>query len=272
MADADTRTIATTIRDKGEMLGIISTTDFKKDSLLKKLSAYKNGLKKEHIKEVSVKKPSEAKSTSAGPDIAVLDLGMLHSFTTQLKNLGCSVTLLPYHTSAEAILDMTPDGLIISGGPEDDAAIASVAKTVKALLGKVPMMGIGTGHQAIGLALGARLTRMKVGHHGVNYPVKDGANLKGDITVQNHSYTIDEASIKDRRINVTLRNINDNTVEEIESKQLKLLSVQYYPASPGFNEVNGAFKRFISMAGHRRGASAQKAARASQSEVTYAKA
>jgi carbamoyl-phosphate synthase small subunit len=271
VSDVDTRTIAIEIRDKGEMLGIISTNDFKKDSLLKKIAAFKNASKKDYIKEISVKKPVEAKSTSAGPEIAVLDLGMVHSNLTQLKNLGASVTLIPYHTSADAILDMAPDGLIISGGPEDDASLAAIASTVKALLGRVPMLGIGTGHHAIALATGARLTRMKVGHHGVNYPVKGGSSLKGDITVQNHSFTVDEQSIKDKRVAVTLRNINDKTVEEMESRALRFISAQYNPVSPGFNEVNNVFRRFLAMARSGKGRGAPRRPKAER-EVSYAKA
>jgi carbamoyl-phosphate synthase small subunit len=270
ISDVDTRTLAVGIRDNGEMLGIISTSDFDKESLLKKIASYKNTAKRDHIKEISVKRLSDIKTSSSGPTIAVLDLGMVNSFIAQLKTLGCNIKLMPYDTDAGAILDASPDGLIISGGPENDTALPAVAGTVKALLGKIPMMGIGTGHQVIGLALGARLKRMKVGHHGVNYPVKGPDSFKGEITVQNHSFVIDEASLKNRNVSVTLRNIHDRTVEERESRALKFLSTQYCPASPGFDEVNGAFKRFLAMARSHKGARPKKSPKSCR-EVINAK-
>ncbi len=270
ISDVDTRTLAVAIRDNGEMLGIISTTDLKKESLIKKLREHK-AAKKDLIREISVKHAAHTK-VGSGPNIAVLDLGFLHSFAHQLKTLGCNVTLLPYDTGARDILAGHPDGLIISNGPEDDASLPKVASTVRELLGKVPMMGIATGHQVIGIALGARLTKMKIGHHGVNYPVRATDSFKGDITVQNHSYVIDESTIKNsKNVAVTLRNVNDHTIEAMESKTLKLISVQYNPASPGFDEINEAFRRFLAMAGGGKGIKLKKNPKQS-SEAAYAKA
>jgi carbamoyl-phosphate synthase small subunit len=158
---------------------------------------------------------------------------------------------------------LRPDGVIVSSGPEDDEAMPEIAATVKALLGKVPLLGISLGHEIIGLALGCRLKSMKVGHRGVNYPVKGEGSYKGEVTVQNHSYIVDDDSLKGKRgVSVTLRNVNDGSIEEMESKPLKFISAQYYPASPGFDEVNTLFRRFLKMSG---------AGKASK-EVEYAKA
>ncbi|MFA5085777.1 MAG: carbamoyl phosphate synthase small subunit, partial [Candidatus Omnitrophota bacterium] len=100
------------------------------------------------------------------------------------------------------------------------------------------------------LALGATLIKMKVGHHGSNYPIRPPDSFKGEITAQNHSYVIDEDSIKSKKnVTVTMRNVNDKSIEELESMQLKFISVQYDPASPGFDEVNDAFTRFLKIAG-----------------------
>ncbi|MDP2928485.1 MAG: carbamoyl phosphate synthase small subunit, partial [Candidatus Omnitrophota bacterium] len=249
ISDVDTRTLAITIRDKGEMLGIISTKDSTKEELLEKIGNRKKDAP-DAIKDISAKKAVEIKGKPSGGKIAVLDLGMTNSCIKQLATLGCNITLLPYNTLPEDILAMKPDGLVISNGPENDSAITVIANNVKKLLGKVPIMGISTGHEIIGLALGAKLIKMKIGHHGANYPVKPPDSFKGEITVQNHSYMIDEDSIKSKKnVAITLRNINDNSIEDMESRQLKFISTQYNPVSPGFNEVNGAFTRFLKIAG-----------------------
>lgn len=244
----DTRTLAVKLRDDGEMLGIVSTRDLNKDALLKKLKAQKKKSDKDLISKISVDRPTHLKAHSAGPKIAVLDLGMPNSSIKQLEILGCCVSLLPFDTPADEILRMNMDGLVISSGPEGDIAVSKVAATVKKLLGKVPMLGISLGHEIIALALGAKLKKMKIGHHGVNYPVRPDDSYKGEITVQNHSFVVDGHSLKGARgIEITLRNINDNSIEEMESKQLKFIATQYCPASPGFNEVNEVFKRFLKL-------------------------
>ncbi|MCX5686671.1 MAG: glutamine-hydrolyzing carbamoyl-phosphate synthase small subunit [Candidatus Omnitrophica bacterium] len=245
VSEVDTRTLAVDIRDNGEMLGIVSTENTGKEGLLKKIKAAAN-YKKDYIKDISVKKPAEIKSSSSGPDIAILDIGMLNSFIKQLKTLGCNLTLLPYDTPADDIKKSGADGLIISGGPENDVSLPKVSETVKSLLGKIPMLGISTGHEVIATALGAKLKKLGIGHHGVNYPAKSPDRLKGEITVQNHSFVVDGASVKGRKdITITSRNVNDGSIEGMESRSLKFISCQYYPASPGFDEVNEIYRRFL---------------------------
>lgn len=248
----DTRTLAVKIRDSGEMLGIISSSGTDKSVLLKKLKNYASSRKNNYIKQISTKNIKEIKGKPSEPRVAILDLGVLNSFVKQLKTLGCNLTIMPYDTEAEKILgDLKPDGVIISNGPEDDSAILDIVRTAKKLLGKVPILGISTGHEIMALALGGGLKRMKVGHHGVNYPVASPGSYKGEITVQNHSFVIDEKSLKGLdRVHVTLRNRNDNSIEEMESKRLKFISTQYYPASPGFDEINEVFNRFLKMIAH----------------------
>lgn len=261
MAEVDTRTLAVRIRDHGQMFGIISSKDDKKTSLMSKIERRKKE-GTDFIKKISVEKARHIKGSPGKPLIAVMDIGMLNSFVKQLTALGCNTALLPYNTPAEAIFAMKPDGLIISGGPENDAAIPEVVRTIKKILGKVPIMGISTGHQVLGLALGGTLKKMKIGHHGVNYPVKSPDLFKGEITVQNHSFVIDEKSIKNLKgVNITMRNVNDGSIEEMESKAMRFISVQYYPASPGFNEVNTAFTRFLKLS-----------KKESKKEVVHAKA
>ncbi len=253
-SEVDTRTLAVRIREKGEMLGILSTKSANKSDLMKKLKQEKKKFRKDFIRELSVKRITNIKGRPRAPKTGVLDLGVTNGFIKQLKTLGCPITLLPYNTPAERILAMRLDGLIISSGPEGDVAVPEVVKTVKALLGKTPMLGVSLGHEIIGLALGGKLKKMKIGHHGVNYPVRPPKSFKGEITVQNHSYIIDESSIRKRKeVKVTLRNVNDNSIEEMESRRLKFISTQYFPAGPGMGEVNDALYRFIQMTKKRKG-------------------
>ncbi len=247
ISEVDTRTLAVKIRDDGEMLGIISTRKAGKSGLVKRLKVYKNNMKRDHIQEISLKRIVKIKGDSAGPHIVIIDLGILNSFVKQLKDVGCSITLVPYNTDAEKILGLNPDGVIISNGPEADRTAPNIASTVKRLLGKTSILGIAAGHEIIALALRGRISKMRVGHHGVNYPVKSPTSFKGEITVQNHSFVVNEDSLKFRDVKITLRNINDNTIEEMESESLRFISTQYYPASPGFDEVNEVFVRFLNM-------------------------
>jgi carbamoyl-phosphate synthase small subunit len=109
-------------------------------------------------------------------------------------------------------------------------------------------MGIAAGHQVLAAALGAKVTKLKIGHRGVNYPIHNPASYKGEITVQNHGRVVDVDSLhKIKEVKITAYNLNDRTVEEMESKKLKILGLQYSPASPGLGEVNPAFKKFIKM-------------------------
>jgi carbamoyl-phosphate synthase small subunit len=248
ISEVDTRTLAVRIRDKGQMIGIVSSKEPKIGNLLKKLKEDKKDIRRDFIKNISVKKITEIKGNASGPKIAILDLGILNNFLKQLKTLECNLTLLPYNTDADKILGLNPDGLIISNGPEEDEAISGIVEVVKKLIGKIPLLGISLGHEIIALALGGRLRKLKAGHRGVNYPVKSPSSYKGDITVQNHSFVVDEESIKGRDdIKITLRNVNDDSIEEMESGSLKFISTQYYPVSPGFDEINGVFKRFLEL-------------------------
>ncbi|MGA1875401.1 MAG: glutamine-hydrolyzing carbamoyl-phosphate synthase small subunit [bacterium] len=248
LSDVDTRTLAVTVRDRGEMLGIVTSEDTGKADLLKKLREHRKKAGRGFIKALSVAEMTMIAGDSEGVHLGILDLGVTNSFIEQLKSLTCRITLLPYHTSSEAILGLNLDGLIISNGPEDDEAIPGVVEVVHRILDKIPLLGISTGHEVICLALGGKRTRMKLGHHGVNYPVKSPFSYKGEITVQNHSFAVDEESMKDRKdIAITLRHVDDHTIEEMESTSWGIISTQYYPVSPGFHEVHEVFRRFLRM-------------------------
>ncbi len=246
ITDVDTRTLAVHLRQKGQMPGIISTKSFEAKDLLSKLESFRKKITASILPKISVTKPRAAGKVKSKYKIAILDLGITNSTIKQLETLGLSLMLLPYNTTAAEILRLKPRGLIISSGPEQDVGLKEVVANIKPLIKRLPILGIATGYQVLAQALGAKISKMKTGHHGVNYPIHNPASYKGDITVQNHSYVVDVDSLnKIKDVKITGFNLNDRTAEEIESKKLKLIGVQYTPASPGFDEVNNIFKKFV---------------------------
>jgi carbamoyl-phosphate synthase small subunit len=250
MNKVDTRTLAVHLRQKGEMLGIISTKDFDAKELLSKLEGFRKKSRQSLLPEISIKKLKQLGKAKHKYRIVILDLGVTNSIIRQLEALNVAMTIMPYNSSAAEILRLKPHGLIISNGPENDAGLDMVVENVKGLISKIPVFGISAGHQVLARALGAKVRKMKIGHHGVNYPLLAPASYRGDITAQNHSFIVDADSLSGiKNVRITGFNLNDRSVEEIESKKLKLMGIQYLPVSPGFNEVNGVFKKFMKIMG-----------------------
>ena len=249
LSEVDTRTLAVRIRDHGEQWGAISHGKADEKEILKRIAKAKSE-QRSQMKKISVKKPTPLSPASSSNSfkIGVIDLGAPQSLLKQLTMLNCAITLLPFDSSREQIMAMKPDGIVVSSGPEDDPAIQQVSETIRELIGKVPLLGISAGHEAIALSLGGKLKRLAVGHHGVNYPVTKPGSLKGEITVQNHSFAVDEDSLKGvKDLNIEERNLNDQTIEKMKSDSRRFISVQYYPASPGCREVHPILKEFVSI-------------------------
>ena len=242
MEGVDTRTLMVELRENGEQFGIFSTMDFNPLNLKRKIKKAKNE-EPDFIKKISVKEITDL--SYQGLKTAILDIGVTNSLIIQLKSLGCRIKLLPYNIKYSELLKLSPKCLIISDGPERDKTLPIVVNTVKQLLGKIPMFGLGTGCQVLALAMGAKIDRMRLGHHGLNYPVLRPNSLNGEITAQNHSYKIDEDSLKGKNVEITWRNVNDQSVEGIRNRKLKVFGCQFYPASPGPGEANPVLKEFI---------------------------
>ena len=242
----DTRELTRHIRDNGAMNGIISSTDSNVDSLREKLNKAPsmNGL--DLAKVVSTKKIYEW-SSDGKYKIAAIDYGIKHNILNLLTKNNCRVTVFPAKTSAEEILKFNPDGVFLSNGPGDPAAVTYGIEMVKELLGKKPIFGICLGHQILSLALGASTFKLKFGHRGINHPVKNMVSNNVEITSQNHGFAVDINSLPENVISTHI-NLNDNTSEGIQCEDLKAFSVQYHPeSSPGPHDSRYLFNKFIDL-------------------------
>ena len=180
--------------------------------------------------------------------VVAIDCGMKMNIVRSLNKRGCSVTVVPWNTSAQAIMAMSPDGIFISNGPGDPTDVPETIDAIKKLIGKYPIFGICLGHQIISLAKGAKTYKLKFGHRGGNHPVRNLETNKIEITSQNHSYAVDTDSLSGTGLTVTHINLLDNTVEGVKSEADKVFSVQYHPESaPGPQDSAYLFDRFIKM-------------------------
>jgi carbamoyl-phosphate synthase small subunit len=179
--------------------------------------------------------------------VVAYDWGLKRAMLRLLAEAGCRITVVPSATTATQALAYRPDGVFLTNGPGDPAAVAGARETVAALLGKVPVFGICLGHQILALALGGSTYKLKFGHRGANQPVKDLATGKVDITCQNHGFAVDDASLKGRA-RVSHVNLNAGTVEGIEVLDAPAFGVQYHPeSSPGPHDARALFGRFVAM-------------------------
>jgi carbamoyl-phosphate synthase small subunit len=279
ITDIDTRALTKHLRETGSLRGVLSTKDLNPDSLVKKAKGLPNMAGQDLAKQVSCDKAYQwiregkgwaPKAFSGVPPLAegekyrviVLDLGVKFNTLRQLALRGCQVLVVPGYTKAEAILAFKPDGILVSNGPGDPAAVTYAVESLKGLiadLGRRPrteqfaMMGICLGHQLLGLALGGKTFKLKFGHRGGNHPVKDLKTGKIEITCQNHGFSVDSASLPANEVEVSHVNLNDNTCEGLRHKTLPLFAVQYHPeSSPGPLDAGYLFDRFVNeMAGRR---------------------
>ena len=258
----DTRALTRRIRLEGAMRGIISTETADIDLLLSRVRAYPGLVGRDLIKEVTCRHPYRWKDgreqalTSAGARLSgrerplrvvVLDCGVKYNILRNLEILGCEVLVLPATATGKDMLSYKPDGVLLSNGPGDPAALPYIVEATEQILGKVPIFGICLGHQILGQALGGRTEKLKFGHHGVNQPVKNVQSGRIEITSQNHGFVVVPESLPDN-LEKTYDNLNDRTSEGMSSDSELAFSVQYHPeAAPGPHDVNYLFKKFVSL-------------------------
>jgi carbamoyl-phosphate synthase small subunit len=259
----DTRAITKHIRLVGAMKAVLSTEDFNRDRLIEKAKSSPGLIGRDLVKEVTCKNlypwisgnVSEFSSHQPlpstvrfRPKVIALDYGVKYNILRSFCDLNCEVNVLPASSSAEFILSLHPDGILLSNGPGDPEGVPYAIETVRELIGKKPILGICLGHQLLGLALGGKTFKLKFGHRGTNQPVKDLTTGKVMITSQNHGFCVDPNSLDSSEVELTQINLNDQTLEGMRHKRFPIFSVQYHPeASPGPHDTHDLFGEFLKM-------------------------
>lgn len=258
----DTRELVTLLRTKGSQMAVMAGGEsVRPDALVDRARALGSMEGKDYVRHVACKdtytwdflpwslshgnsrKLSQEQLVSR-PHVVAIDCGVKTNILRLLVDVGFRVTVVSAGTSSTDILALRPDGVFLSNGPGDPATLSYVVKPVQELIGKVPMFGICLGHQILGQALGGKTYKLKFGHRGGNHPVRDETTGKVEITVQNHGFAVERASLGKRAF-VSHLNLNDMTVEGLEAKDVRAFSVQYHPeASPGPHDSRYLFERF----------------------------
>ncbi|MBE0430517.1 MAG: glutamine-hydrolyzing carbamoyl-phosphate synthase small subunit [Dehalococcoidia bacterium] len=263
----DTRALTRHLRLEGAMMGMITSemTSEEASAALRTIPRYDVMAL---VREVSTERPYEwpAPGPAAAPltpsdlngeercegeqkqsHIVVMDLGLKYSMLRILAQLGCRITIVPCAASADEVLALRPDGIVLSPGPGNPDLLEDITDTVRELVGRKPLMGICLGHQLIGKALGARTFKLKFGHRGGNHPVRDLSTGRVSITAQNHGYAVDADTLTGG-LESSHTNLNDGTVEGLRHLDLPILSVQYHcEGAPGPLDNTYLFERFLEM-------------------------
>ena len=266
ISGVDTRALVRHLREVGAMNGVISSDGSTPKQLMELLQQAPSMEGLNLADQVSTKDPYRWRSTCAvGFDqrlkqqidspyrVVAIDFGIKRAILDRLVAHGCEVTVLPASSDLATVLSSQPEGVFLSNGPGDPAAVTGGIALVKDLLNKVdiPLFGICLGHQIIGLAMGGRTFKLAYGHRGLNHPC--GTTGQVEITSQNHGFALDASSLSQVRVVVTHLNLNDRTVAAIAHRDRPVFGVQYHPeASPGPHDADHHFAHFVELMADRR--------------------
>ena len=255
----DTRALTKRIREKGALRGVVSTTELDADALVDRARVVPHMEGRDLVVEVTRRREgvwTEAASraqfltepATPGPvfDLTVVDYGAKRNILRNLTSVGFRVRVVPASADLETVLAGGPDAVFLSNGPGDPAVLTYAQDLARGVIERrVPLFGICLGHQIIGHALGGRTFKLPFGHHGGNHPVMDMATGRVEITAQNHGFAVHTDLFADGAVELTHKNLNDQTVEGLRHRDLTVMSVQYHPeAAPGPHDSLYLFRRF----------------------------
>jgi carbamoyl-phosphate synthase small subunit len=245
IAGIDTRRLTRHLRDAGAIPGAFGTAD--ESTLLAAARADGGTDGCDLASEVSTSEPYTLGPADAPFSVVAYDFGIKTSILRQLVAAGCRVEVVPASTPAAAVIARAPDGVFLSNGPGDPAAVVGATNAVGELLGRMPVFGICLGHQIMCSALGARTFKLRFGHHGANHPVRRNETGRVEITSQNHNYAVDGDSLPSGSV-VTHVNLNDGDIEGVRTPDRRCFSVQYHPeAGPGPHDARYLFGEFLDL-------------------------